>query len=322
MPAPIPVLVERKLLPKVWGGRGLEQVLQIPLPAGAAIGESWELYDRPEGSSALRGGGTLRELLAAHRDAVLGDGVPRARGGRFPLLIKYIDARDVLSVQVHPDDQQADEDGDAGKTEAWIVLHAGPRARIIRGFKPGVTRADFEPVAQSAKVEALLHAFTPKPGESVHLPAGTVHAVGPDVVLFEIQTNSDLTYRLWDWGRPRETHLAKALQAIRFDRSSPTTVTPQPVAGAGRGEWLVRDERFRVRRYQPESALALATEGSFKVVNVLRGRATVGWRSGDQHPPMLLQPGDCVLVPACVEQVYVSPIGPFGFLWSDAGETQ
>jgi mannose-6-phosphate isomerase len=318
MPAPIPVLLERKLLPKVWGGRGLEAALGLDLPAGAAIGESWELYDRPEGSSALRGGGTLHELLEAHGEAVLGAGAARAAGGRFPLLIKYIDARDALSVQVHPDDAQAAEEGDAGKYEAWIVLHAGPRARIIRGFKPGVTRAQLEPVASSAGVEALLHSFAPRPGDVVHLPAGTVHAVGPDVVLFEVQTNSDVTYRLWDWGRPRETHVGKALRAVRFDGAAPATVRPQPAAGGG--EWLVRDGRFRVRRFVLGGAQALATEGTFKIVNVLGGRATLGWRSGGHDLPLLLQPGDCALVPACIEQVYFSPIGSLSFLWSDAGE--
>ena len=319
MPELVPALLERKILPKVWGGRGLERVLGLPLPAGEAVGETWELYDRPDGSSRLHGSeATLADLLREHGEALLGRGVRKGHGGCFPLLIKYIDAADRLSVQVHPDDAQAREQDDSGKTEAWVVLHAGPNARIVRGLQPGVTRTQFEAVAHTAAVEPLLHAFTPRTGDAVFVPHGTVHAIGPDVVLYEIQQNSDLTYRIYDWGRPRETHLQQALRAMLFDQPPAATVTPEPIAGGG--EWLIRHELFRVRRLPIEAPAVLGTEGICKILTVTKGRGTLGWRSGGRHEPLHLRPGDTVLIPAATGSVFLSPVGPLTVLWADPGE--
>ena len=200
-----PFLLARKLLPKVWGGRALERVPGIALPTEEAIGETWELFDRPDGSSPLRGAGrSLADVLREHPQDLLGRGVARGHAGRFPLLLKFIDAHDALSVQVHPDDAQAESEGDSGKDEAWLVLHAGPQARIVRGLRPGVDEAEFRKLAHTPAVESMLWSFVPQPGDVIHIPPGTVHAIGPDVVVFEVQQNSDVTYRLYDWGRPRE----------------------------------------------------------------------------------------------------------------------
>jgi mannose-6-phosphate isomerase len=311
MSSPVPCLFERKILPKVWGGRMLEQVPGIALPPGEAIGETWEVFDRPDGSSKLRDDPrTLHDLLTEDRAAWLGRRTPLSRDGRFPLLLKFIDAADRLSLQVHPDDRlaAASHPTDGGKNEAWLILHVGPRGRIVRGFAPGVTPERFRAVAATPEVEPLLHSFTPKVGDVVHLPSGVVHAIGPDVVLFEIQQNSDLTYRLYDWGRPRETHVEQALASLRFD-VSPQTVTPTPVDDGTGGEWLVRDPKFALRRWTLHGPVTLASNGAFRVLTVVRGRATLGWRSGGAHPPLLLAPGDSALVPASLEAVFVSPIG-------------
>jgi mannose-6-phosphate isomerase len=317
MSAPIPCLLQRKILPKVWGGRSLERVLGIELPPGERIGESWEVYDRPEDSSRLQGSDlTLADLMRRSRDELLGD-ARSERGGRFPLLVKFVDATEVLSVQVHPGDEQAAEENDSGKTEAWVVLHAGARARIIRGVKAGVTRGQFEAIAATSQVESLLQAFTPRAGDAVFVPYGTVHAIGPDVLLYELQQNSDLTYRVYDWGRARETHLQKALRAIRFDLPPQSTVAPQPVGDGG--EWLVRDPLFTLRRYEWNQQGTLPSEGRCKILTLAQGRAVLGWRSGDQHAPLLLRAGDTVLVPACCEAIYLSPIGRATFLWSEPG---
>lgn len=315
-----PVLLERRTVPKVWGGRNLDKLLGTTLePADEPIGETWEVYDRPEGSSPIRGGGHLHDLLEDDAEGLLGAGIAPAPGGRFPLLLKLIDANDRLSAQVHPGREQAEEHGDGPKDEAWFVLATGPGARIVRGFVPGVTRGQVEAAARAGEmIEPLLHAFRPTAGDVVPVPHGVVHAIGPDVVVFEVQQNSDLTFRLWDWGRPRELHVEDALRALRIgDEGSPTTA---PVPIDERSSWLIRSASFRVRRMRVESPATLGTEGSFKLMTVLRGMAAVGWRSGGEHPPIQVSQGDTALVPADVDAVFVSPIGALEILWTDAGE--
>ncbi len=306
-----PMLLERKVLPKVWGGRALEQVIGLSLPPGEAIGETWELFDRPEGSSPIRGGGTLAELMRTDAEALLGRGVARGHGGRFPLLLKFIDARDALSVQVHPDDAQAKVEGDSGKDEAWLVLQTGPQARIIRGCRPGVAREQFAEVAHTPAVEELLWAFRPQVGDVIHVPPGTVHAIGPDVVVFEVQQNSDVTYRLYDWGRPREVHVQKALAVTALGERTATTERPvvEPKNLPDGGIELIATEHFRLRRYELQRPFTLSTNGCFATVTVLGGRGMLGWRSGGSDAPIQLTAGDTVLVPAAVESVFLSSIG-------------
>lgn len=320
MPSLTPVLLQRKILPKVWGGRALEQVLGLPLPAGEAIGETWELYDRPGESSAIRGSdATLHELLQQDRDALLGKGVPPGLEGRFPLLLKFIDAREALSVQVHPNDEQARAERDSGKSEAWIVLHAGPKARIIRGCRPGITEQQFRAVAHTAAVESLLWAFAPEVGDCIHVPPGTVHAIGPDVVVFEVQQNSDVTYRLYDWGRPRELHVDKALAVTRVDAVGSDKPVVPPRGQRDGGELLLREEHFRVRRYRLGQRTVLPTGGAFLTVTAIGGKGMLGWHSGGQDEPLYLQCGDTALVPACIADVFLSPIGRLDVLVCDPG---
>lgn len=317
-----PCVLERKILTKVWGGRALESVLGISLPEAEMVGETWELYDRPDGSSRIKGTElTLRDLMNESASALLGTSVPTP-GGYFPLLIKYIDASDALSVQVHPEQEQAAEEGDNAKTEAWIVLGAGDNARVIRGLKPGVSAEQFAEAARSDGVAELLWDFRPEVDDVISIPAGTVHALGPDVAVFEIQQNSDVTYRIYDWGRPREIHIDKALRALVANSCSgdvaKPTVEPEPIGDGS--AWLLREEHFRVRRFELGGMATLGTEGSFKVLNVLQGQGTLGWRSGGHDLPLRLRSGDTVLVPASADVVYLSPIGSLSVLWSDSGE--
>ncbi|MFO1053822.1 MAG: type I phosphomannose isomerase catalytic subunit [Planctomycetota bacterium] len=317
-----PVLLERRCLEKVWGGTALQSRLGIPLPPGQAVGETWELFDRKDGSSPLRDeqGLTLRSLMKEHARDLLGSRVQPTPDGFFPLLLKFIDARDWLSVQVHPGAAQARRQGDGPKSEAWVVLHAGPKARIVRGFVPGTTRAQVEVAArQGAAIEALLHSFTPRTGDVIDIPHGVVHAIGPDVVLFEVQQNSDITYRIWDWGRDRPMHIDDALEALRVGDEGPATVAPVPIDA--HGEWLLRTPHFRMRRMHCSTPATLGTEGSFKVMVVLEGMAAIGWRSGGQHPPVPVKASDTLLVPANAGSLFVSPIGPFEYLWID-GESE
>lgn len=319
MPDPKPAVLERIVLPKVWGGRALERVPGLPLPPGEAVGETWELFDRPEGSSQLRGTGrTVRQWMEQHAGAVLGSRGRPGHAGRFPLLLKFLDASDALSVQVHPDDAQAAAEGDGGKHEAWLVLDVGPRGRIVRGFRPGVTREQFAAVASTPAIEPLLHAFRPAAGDCIDVPAGTVHAIGPDVAVLEVQQNSDVTYRLYDWGRPREVHVQKALAVAQVTSGQGhERVPPRPLADGG--EELVATGRFRLRRYRLARRTSWSTDDGFLVVTVLGGRGVLGWHSGGSDAPLPLRPGDSVLVPACTEQVFLSPIGSIDAVLTDPG---
>ncbi len=319
-----PLLFERKLLPKVWGGRALAQLLGADLPAGTAIGETWELYDRPDGSSRLRGERrTLADLLRQDAASLLGAGVAAGAQGRFPLLLKFIDARQALSVQVHPDDELARAENDLGKNEAWVVLQAGPAARICRGIRPGTDVGEFRRAADSAAVEPMLWAFTPEVGDCVHVPAGTVHAIGPDVVVFEVQRNSDVTYRLYDWGRDREVHVQKALEAAHLeapagdDQGRPVTM---PVALPDGGELLVSTPHFGLRRYRVTTAQTVPTMGRFATITVIDGQGSLRWSddAGEQRLPMRL--GDTALVPASLPEVVVEADGRLVMLVCDPGE--
>lgn len=316
----VPCILDRTFPepPAVWGGRALESVLGIPIPAGQRAGETWELYDRPDGSTRLRGSEqTVADLMRADPVGLLGQELAATSPSAFPISLKFLDAAKPLSVQVHPDDEQAAEENDCGKSEGWLVLHAGDNARVARGLRGGVTEGEFIKVANSAGVMDQLHVFAPEVGDAVHLPAGTVHTIGPDVLVFEIQSNSAVTYRMYDWDRERELQVDQALRAVRYDREPQTTVEPAP-DGEG-GEWVLCDERFRVRRVVPQRPYTVKTEGSFKVLTLLSGRAAIGWRSRGHEEPLLLESPDSMLVPACTSELFVSPVGAVIMLVSDAG---
>ncbi|MBK8980289.1 MAG: class I mannose-6-phosphate isomerase [Planctomycetes bacterium] len=319
MPEPIPAVLESRVLPKPWGGRALLDALGLQRADGQPIGEVWEAFDRPDGASALRGGGgrTLRDLMREDPDALLGRGVRPAAGGLFPLLVKRIDANERLSVQVHPGAEQAREHGDGPKNEAWIVLEAREDARIVCGFKEGVTRVQVEAAFDSPALEPLLDSFRPVPWDVFRIDAGVVHSIGPGVVVYEVQQNSDLTFRIYDWGRGRELHLDAARRAMRVGGASDAIVVPEPIDGGS--WWLIRTPDFSVRRLRCDGPSTLGTEGSFKLGTVLSGAAALGWRSGGQHPPLALRTGDTFLVPACVGSVFLSPIGSFEMLWTAPG---
>ena len=214
---------------RLWGGRRLANLLTAPLPGDGPIGEAWILSDRDDHPSRVANGPlkgrTIGQLLEQCPEQLLGKLAGRFR--RFPLLLKFLDAREMLSVQVHPSDAHADllPAGETGKTEAWVVLEAGPESRIYAGLKPGTTADNLRRALANGTVADHLACFTPKPGDGVFLPAGTVHSLGGDVVVFEVQQNSDVTFRLYDWdhvdaktGQPRALQVDQALACIDFAR--------------------------------------------------------------------------------------------------------
>lgn len=231
-----PMTFRPMLMEKVWGGDRLSRFGKVVAP-GARIGESWELADMASTSASGAGGGaahsvietgpmagrTLREAIAAYGHRLLGSSRPMSHGGvgEFPLLIKYLDAREDLSVQVHPSPEYARHHPGAHlKTECWYILHAEPGARIYKGVRPGVTRAAFETALRSGNgrgVVELLESVPAVAGECHNLPSGTVHALGAGVLVAEVQTPSDTTFRVYDWGRTgRELHIEQALACIDF----------------------------------------------------------------------------------------------------------
>ena len=241
---------------RVWGGRRLETLYGKTLPPGVPIGESWELSDRPGDENTIANGPlagqTVRWLMERHGDAVLG-AARAAPGHRFPILCKILDARDILSLQVHPPAHRAAELGGEPKTEMWYITDASPDAELYAGLVRGVTRAAFEASLRSGDVARCVHRFSVRAGDTMFLPSGRLHAIGAGLVLFEIQQNSDTTYRVFDWnrtgldGRPRELHVAQSLASIDFDDVEPSLVeAPVGDTGTLAVRTLVRDRLFSV----------------------------------------------------------------------------
>jgi mannose-6-phosphate isomerase len=323
----VPLRFDRILLPKVWGGRELERIPGIRLDTPGPIGESWELVDRAEHCSRLGDGQTcstsapagaprptLRELVRDCGRKLLGK-APADRHGRFPLLIKHLDARQPLSVQVHPDDATAARlGGDSeGKCEAAIVLAADPGAVIWAGLKPGVTAAQLREAAAGPGVLDLLQRWDARPGQCFVIPGGTVHAHGAGVVLLEVQQNSDTTFRLWDFGRvgdegrPRPIHLEQALAAAEYGAPPrPPIEARHEDSGRGYGRApLARTSSFAMNSLAFHARGRLSTNGQYQIYSALRGTGELAVRGSASE--LVLRPGDVWLVPASIDYHYIEP---------------
>ena len=268
---------------RLWGGRRLAGVLTAPLPGTGPIGEAWVLSDREDHPSRVADGPlkgrTIAQLLEQFPEEAMGRLAGRFR--RFPLLLKFLDAREMLSVQVHPADTHTDllPAGETGKTEAWVVLEAGPESRIYAGLKPGTTADDLRRGLANGTVADRLACFTPKPGDGVFIPAGTVHALGGGVVVFEVQENSDVTFRLYDWnhvdaktGKPRALQVDQALACIDFGECAgglapPVVEATEPVER----ERLFDCDHFRLWRLRGDSPFAVGAPGVPRVLVCIAG---------------------------------------------------
>jgi mannose-6-phosphate isomerase len=276
----------------LWGGRRLGDLLGKPIGEATDYAESWELVDRPDGQSIVAEGPlrgeSLGGLMARYGKALTGvdygvHGQPGAATqlARFPLLLKYLDAEQVLSVQVHPDDAYARRmpEPDLGKTEAWYVVEARPGACLYAGLRPGITALELRQAIEQGRVEGCLHRIEPQAGDCIYIPAGTVHALGAGLVIAEIQQASNTTFRLYDWqradaeGRPRPLHIAQALEVIDFDRGPVDPVVPQPTSILGR-ERLVDCTYFRFDRLvSAPTPIPVGGEGAFEILTCVRGSA-------------------------------------------------
>lgn len=289
---------------RVWGGRELERLYHKPLPPGVPIGESWEITDRPGDVSVIANGPLagkdLRWLMEIHAADLLGDARPHS--GRFPLLIKLLDAQEKLSLQVHPPAARAAELGGEPKTEMWYIAEAAPGAELYVGLKPGITRAEFEHKVEAGTVADCFHRLRVQSGDAMFLPSGRVHALGAGLVIFEIQQNSDTTYRVFDWnrlgldGKPRELHIPQSLASIDFNDFEPSLLPRTFVQqGAQQVRPLVRDPLFTVEVRQAGAGVDVPLRpGKLHIIALLTGRVQV--MGGKATVP--LSQGQFCVVPA------------------------
>lgn len=297
----------------LWGGRRLADFVRGAQPPAGPVGEAWVLSDHGRQVSVVADGplaGTpLRDLLTRSASRLIGRPAPRLG---FPLLLKFLDARDDLSVQVHPDDGRAAAHSSRGKTEAWVVLHADPGARVYAGLKPGVGPAELRHAVAAGGVAGCLHSFQPRPGDCLFLPAGTVHALGAGLVVFEVQQTSDLTYRLHDWDRvdratglPRELHLEQALACTDYGSGPCQPLRPFAESDdPARRERLIACEHFSLWRWRAGRPFLAGTTASCRVLVGVEGRCAVEHRGRD-YP---LNPGDVLMLPAEVGACVCRPL--------------
>jgi mannose-6-phosphate isomerase len=305
---------------RVWGGRELERLYHKPLPPGVPIGESWEISDRPGDVSVVSNGPLagkdLRWLMEKHAADLLGDAQPQ--DGRFPLLLKILDAQEKLSLQVHPPAAVASSLDGEPKTEMWYVAEAAPGAELYVGLKRGVTRTEFEQRIKDGTVAECFHRIGVQAGDAMFLPSGRVHALGAGLVIFEIQQNSDTTYRVFDWnrlgldGKPRELHIPQSLASIDFDDYEPSLLPRASVPnGMQRVRPLVSDPLFTAEAQEAGAGTRVALQPKrAQIVALLAGRVQVC----DATVSLALAAGQFCLVPASLAQVTVLAETPATFL--------
>ncbi len=338
-----PLVFEPYLRPQIWGGRNLQRLFGKKLPSEGLYGESWEISSHALHVSRVAEGplkGTLltdlvrqysRELLGVNGDTLLpGQGLCALQGSKvspftpteFPLLIKLLDCQELVSIQVHPNDESARRllGNERGKTEAWVVLDVGPEGRIYAGFQEGVGRDDVLRHFRAGTLDQCLHSFQPRPGDCIFLRAGTVHAVGGGVILAEVQQTSDATFRLYDWnrlgsdGKPRALHIEQALESLDFSLGPVAPVAKQRASGfnpearccaKNQAETLVRCDYFRLDRFHLNAPLPLPYADRFSIWIVAAGSAELRGRNYRR----LFQAGETVLVPACTRELSWEPDG-------------
>lgn len=307
-----PLTLAPRLKHYLWGGRRLEELFGRRLPQGVTA-ESWEVSGHPgEPSVVVDGplaGSELPDLVAQYGVDLLGRrGSRAAEHGTFPLLVKLLDASHALSVQVHPDDAwaAAHRTGESGKDEMWLILHTEPGACIVHGLAPGVDREALRRAVAERRVQDALNRIPVRPGDSVMVPAGTVHGILSGVVLLEVQQTSDTTYRIHDWdrvgpdGRPRELHLDRALEVIDFERRGAALVEPRLVeASEGlRREVVAACRHFVVERIRAEAGATFAAtlDGeSCEIWGTVAGTASL---RPSRAPALDLEPARFSLLPA------------------------
>ena len=310
----MPMLLEPVYKEYIWGGsRFLEEFHRRLNPGRYA--ESWEISDHPDGRTRIingpAAGMTLGEAMARFGREISGGGA----AGAFPLLVKLIDARETLSVQVHPDDAGAAKYGGEAKSEMWYVLSATPDAHIYSGFLPGTRREDFERARKEGTIPSLLQRYPARPGMIFNTPGGRVHAIGAGCLLLEVQQDANTTYRLYDWdrvdartGRPRALHLEKAMQVIHWDatQSPIAPILPDLPAGDGLSKRLLLDEpHFHVEEWTVGgNASVRFGDDRFHILFPVNGDLRVKTTG---QPAMILECCSTCLLPAAIDAADLRP---------------
>ena len=285
----------------MWGGRRLESEFQKKLPPQKWIGESWEIVDRPEAQSVVAHGPlrgtTLHDLWMQYRHKIFGE---VHDSPRFPLLIKILDAREKLSLQVHPPENVASRLGGEPKSEFWYVAAADPGAKLFVGFREPITRDRFEEKLRDGTVIKHVQQIPARPGDAIFLPAGRVHAVSAGNLLIEIQQNSDTTYRVFDWnrtdpttGKQRELHVEQALECMDFGDLRPKLITSER-------ELLICHSLFEVQRWNLVESRQAVPLGQFAIICCLAGNLSCAKAK--------LAPGEVFLIPAHLEDRQLKPL--------------
>jgi mannose-6-phosphate isomerase len=288
---------------RVWGGRRLESHFGRKLPGELPIGESWELVDREDAQSIVREpefrGASLHDLWTDHRGEIFGEGYDFFR---FPIIAKILDASDILSVQVHPAPHRLIDPREEPKSEIWYIVAADEGSAVYAGLKQGVSREDFQSALTEGRVSELLHRIPSTPQSCISIPSGRLHAIGAGNVIFEIQQNSDTTYRVFDWnrlgldGRPRELHIEESLRSIDFDDFEPALTECE-------SETLVDWHCFRVDRWALDSNRQANADRRFSIFQVAIGKISFSGR--------IFGLGDLFLVPADSHLGTLAPVdGP------------
>ncbi len=297
---------------KIWGGQNLKKYLNKDIEPDKQIGEAWEVSDHFEDNSIVINGElkgkSLHELLTEYKRELLGT-KPDARFlERFPLLIKFIDANDKLSVQVHPNDKYANENenGEFGKTEMWYIVYAEPGAKLIAGLKKGITKEKFIELLNNNNLEEALNYVDIKTGDAIYIPAGRVHAIMPGIVINEIQQNSDVTYRVYDWGRvgmdgkPRELHVEKSLDVINFNDYNIEKLQFEELKVNNNSVFKIVDsEFFKVEKLVIRGNMKIENNGeSFFSFSVIDGNGFIVW----ENEKLPVVKGESFLIPASLSE--------------------
>ncbi|HHT65956.1 MAG TPA: class I mannose-6-phosphate isomerase [Clostridiales bacterium] len=300
---------------RIWGGRKLAEKYSRVLE-GNRIGESWEISCHKNGMGIIRNGELkgirLDEAIEKYGEELLGTAIYREDYRKFPLLIKILDAEDRLSVQVHPDDMYAGlhENGELGKTEMWYVISARQGAKLIYGIKSGVDRESFQSSIEQGRLEDHLQELEIAPGDVLYIPAGLVHAIGEGILIYEIQQNSDTTYRVYDWNRvdhkgmKRELHIEKALDVIDFNADQGSILTGLEVEEPGGQRMIyVACDYFAMEELRILGDMELFMDGKrFQVLTCIAGQGTIHYEGGQEDLPS----GVTCLLPASLSRVSIS----------------
>lgn len=297
-----PLKFKKVFIEKVWGGREFEIKLDMKLPENRKIGESWEISAHPNGMSIVENGElagkTLQEVYDEYKEKLVGNKVYNEYKDRFPLLIKYLDVNDRLSIQVHPDDETALKNhNELGKSESWYIMEASPDAVLIMGMKPGITKKQFLTKAENNDFEGLFEEKTVKKGDFIDIVPGTVHASLKGSVLFaEIQENSDITYRIYDFDRTengvkRKLHIKESADTIDFDKKVDIVNTDFKENETRKN--LIRKKYYSIDKIKINNTFDDRDDESMIIYSILEGKGTITQKDYS----LKIQKGESVLVP-------------------------